>query len=320
MYSIFRTFVVTCLTALFSVSAQAYDLPPLNLGYTSYLDGAPPAGPGWYFQQYLQFYNNGKLKDGSGDDLMLPTPRGLESAELDVTSTISQLIYQSDKELLLGGKWGMNVMLPIAGFDLEPDDNLALSTNSTGLGDLLIGPFLQWDPVMGEKGPVFMHRVEFQMVFPTGKYDEDNAINPGSNFFSFNPYWAGTLFLNPKWSTSWRLHYLWNGKNEDPYTPFGVDDVRAGQAVHVNFASAYEVMPKRLRLGINGYYLKQTTDTEFNGEDVSGRREQVLGLGPGLVYHLSQHTHFFFNTYFESNVKNRPKGSRLNLRIVHHFD
>ena len=177
MYSIFRTFVVTCLTALFSVSAQAYDLPPLNLGYTSYLDGAPPAGPGWYFQQYLQFYNNGKLKDGSGDDLMLPTPRGLESAELDVTSTISQLIYQSDKELLLGGKWGMNVMLPIAGFDLEPDDNLALSTNSTGLGDLLIGPFLQWDPVMGEKGPVFMHRVEFQMIFPTGKYDEDNAIN-----------------------------------------------------------------------------------------------------------------------------------------------
>lgn len=319
MHSIFRTFAGTCFFVLFSLSARGYDLPPLNLGYTSYVDGAPPAGPGWYFQQYLQFYNNGKLKDGNGDNLLLPTtPTDLDSVELDVTSAISQLTYQSDKELLLGGKWGMNVMLPIAGFDL--DDNLALSTNSTGLGDLLVGPFLQWDPVIGEKGPVFIHRVEFQMTFPTGKYDDDKAINPGSNFFSFNPYWAGTLFLSPKWTASWRLHYLWNAKNDDPFIGFGADDVQAGQAVHVNFASAYEVLPKQLRLGINGYYLKQITDTEFNGADVSGRREQVLGLGPGLVYHLSQHTHFFLNTYFESKVKNRPKGSRLNFRIVHHFN
>jgi len=322
MYKTFRTYVGLLLAALFSVSAQAYDLPPLNLGFTSFLDGAPPAGPGWYFQQYVQFYRNGRLKDGNGDDLLLPTPGGLKSADLDVNSGLSQVVYQSDKDLLPGAKWGVNLMLPIAGFDLEPDDNLALSTNSTGLGDLLVGPFLQWDPVMGEKGPVFMHRVEFQMIFPTGKYDEDYAINPASNFFSFDPYWAGTLFLNPKWTASWRLHYLWNGKNEDPYKPLqalGVDDVRAGQAVHVNFATAYEVLPKRLRLGINGYYLKQTTDTEFDGSDVSGRREQVLGLGPGLVYHLSQHTHLFLNAYFESSVENRPEGSRLNLRFVHHF-
>ena len=96
MHSIFRTFAGTCLFVFFSLSARAYDLPPLNLGYTSYLDGAPPAGPGWYFQQYVQFYNNGKLKDGNGDDLLLPTsPTDLESVELDVTSAISQLIYLS---------------------------------------------------------------------------------------------------------------------------------------------------------------------------------------------------------------------------------
>ncbi|MCP3867967.1 MAG: phenol degradation protein meta [Gammaproteobacteria bacterium] len=293
---------------LISLSARAYDLPPLNLGYTSFLDGAPPAGPGWYFQQYVQFFNNGEFQDGSGNSL---------PPEIDVTSGISQLVYQSDKELLFGGKWGVNLMLPIAGFDLEPDDSI---TNSTGLGDLLVGPFLQWDPIMGKKGPKFMHRIELQMIFPTGKYSQDKAVNPGSNHFSFNPYWAGTYFLNPEWSASWRLHYLWNGKNEDPYRPLGVSDVRAGQAVHVNFATAYEVLPKRLRLGINGYYLKQTTDTEINGMDVSGRREQVLGIGPGLVYHVSPHTHLFLNAYFESNAENRPEGSRLNFRFVHHFN
>ncbi|MCB1868372.1 MAG: transporter [Gammaproteobacteria bacterium] len=318
MGRLIQTIGISILGLSLPLAAPAYDLPPLNLGFTSFLDGAPPAGPGWYFQQYVQFYQDGTLQDKSGDDWPLPTPRGLKSRDIDVTSGLSQLVYQSDRELLLGGKWGINVMLPVAGFDL--DDNLALSANGTGFGDLLVGPFLQWDPIMGEQGPRFMHRVELQMIFPTGKYDEDYALNPGSNFFSFDPYWAGTLFLTPKWTASWRLHYLWNGKNDDPYKPLGLDDVQAGQAVHLNFASAYEVLPKRLRLGINGYYLKQTTDSEINGDKVAGRREQVFGIGPGLVYHLSKDTHLFFNAYFESHAENRPEGTRLNFRVVHHFD
>ena len=90
--------------------------------------------------------------------------------------------------------------------------------------------------------------------------------------------------------------------------------------MHVNFASAYEVIPKVLRLGINGYYLKQFTDTKWNGNSVGNTQEQVLGLGPGLLYHVSPDIHLFFNAYWESNAENRPEGTRLNLRLVYHFD
>jgi hypothetical protein len=302
---------------LLSTSATAYDLPAVNLGFTSFLDGAPPAGPGWYAQQYLQFYRDGRLQDGHGKDWLLPEDGRPKARDIGLDVSLTQLIYQSDQPLLFGGKWGVNLMLPLVGFDL--DNNDVLKTNSASLGDLLIGPYLQWDPIMGPNGPRLVQRVELQMIFPTGDYDNKDAINPSSNVFSFNPYWAGTAFLGPKWTASWRLHYLWNAKNEDPWVGFGADDAQAGQAVHVNFATAYEVLPKRLRLGVNGYYLKQITDSKLNGDSLSNSKEQVLGIGPGLVYHFSPHNHLFLNTYWESHAENRPEGFRLNLRFVHHF-
>ena len=300
---------------------HAYDQPLVNIGLTSFLDGGPPAGPGFYFTEYIHYWTADKCTNYKGDDYLPPDA----GEDLDVWVSLSQFIYQSNQELFLGGKWGLDVIVPYISQDLDFDEYSPgfPEDNGSGLGDILIGPFLQWDPIMGENGPIFMHRIELQMIFPTGKYDDDRALNPGSNFFSFNPYWAGTLFLTPKWTVSTRLHYLWNDKNNDANTncllPTGTRDSKAGQAIHLNFATGYEVLPKQLRLGLNGYYLKQITDTQADGHDVSHRREKVLGIGPGVVYHISQDSHLFFNVYFESDTENRPEGSHYNLRFVHHF-
>ncbi len=281
----------------------AYDQPAVNLGFTSFLDGGPPAGPGLYMTEYLQYYTS--------DELANPPHPSLSAAETDLVVSLTQLIYQSDQELLLGGKWGLDVIVPLVNIDNN------LLPHQSGLGDLLVGPFLQWDPVMGQNGPRFMQRIELQFILPTGEYSADKALNPGSNHVSFNPYWSGTLFLSPQWTASVRLHYLWNAKNDDPNAT-GSSGSQAGQAIHGNFATAYEVIPKMLRLGINGYFFNQMTASELDGVKVPGK-EQVFAVGPGAMLSFSQDTHLFFNSYFESNAEYRPEGEKYLLRLVHHF-
>ena len=307
------------LAALLSIAvgaevAMAQGLPSVNLGFTSFLDGAPPAGPGFYFQQYLQYYTSDEFKDDSGDEIPL-------LGDLDVWVSLSQLLYQSDQPVLFGGKWGLDLIVPVILIDSEPGDIPVVNDSGLGLGDIWIGPYIQWDPIMGEDGPIFMHRIELQTIFPTGRYRDDRVLNAGSNIFSFNPYWSGTLFITPRWETSLRFHYLWNSENTRPNKTLypHADDAQAGQAIHLNFASSYEVLPKRLHVGLNGYYLKQVTDAKVNGDSVSGTREQVLAIGPGAVWHFSQDDHLWFNLYFETLAENRPEGIAAILRWTHHF-
>ena len=285
----------------------------MNLGFTSFLDGGPPAGPGFYFQQYLQYWSADDLLDEDGND------SGLVD-DLDVWISLSQFIYQSDQPILFGGKWGIDLIIPVVSLDVDPGTPPIIDDNNQGLGDILLGPFIQWDPIMGENGPVFMHRIELQTTFPTGKYDDDRVLNPGSNHYTFNPYWAATWWIFPQWSVTWRLHYLWNSENDDPNTTLFpmVGDVQPGQAIHINFASSLELIPKRLHAGVNGYYLEQITDSKVDGSD-SGYREKVLGIGPGGVWHFSADDHIFINLYFETAAENRPEGFRLTLRWTHHF-
>lgn len=320
--------IILAFLLIFSLpmSSSAYDLPSVNLGFTSFLDGAPPAGPGFYLTQYVQYWTSDKFKDSKGNNLFNPPPEENLSAWISLT----QFIYQSNSEFMLGAKWGVDVIIPYVMLDLkfkDPDPYIAVNgplpeDNGAGLGDFLIGPYLQWDPIMGPNGPRFMHRIEFQCIFPSGEYDQDKELNPGSNFFSFNPYWAATLFITPKLTVSTRIHYLWNDANEQPnrkYVNEGAHEIQAGDALHLNLAVAYEILPNKIRLGINGYFLNQLHETKMNGNDLSDTEEQVFGIGPGLVYHISKDAHFFFNAFIETGAENRPEGSRMNFRFVYHF-
>lgn len=308
-----NTAVILSLLSIGMGSANASDLPPINLGMTSFLDGMPPAGNGLYYQGYFQNYSSDHIRGNNGKDV------GLPKTDVNYQVFVNQFIYLSGHRIG-NANLGLNVLLP-AVTRMNVDDGLDHSAirSHSGMGDILLGPLLQFDPIMGRDGPRFAQRIEFGINVPTGEYDSKYDINPGNHAWSLDPYWAGTYWFSSKWTASLRAHYLYNFKNNDPGYRYGTaSDIQAGQAVHANFATEYAVTPQ-LRLGINGYWLKQITDTKVDGHNLSGSREKVWAIGPGGVYSFSKDNHVFVNAYFEQGAENRPEGSQLLVRYVHHF-
>lgn len=308
--------IISFACSIISPSVLAYDEPVVNLGYTSFLDGGPPSGPGLYFQDYSQYFTSDQLKDNKGNNLSLPR------TDLRAVANITQLIYLSKKRIL-GGSLGVSTLIPWL-LNARVNDGLQHKELKAiaGAGDWWIGPALQYDPIMRKdgKGPRYVQRFEVDFVIPIGRYHRQYAVTPSSHFFSLNPYWAATLWFTPKWAGSWRLHYLWNAKNRDPNVSFGsnVFNTQAGQAIFVNFATDY-ALSEQFHVGINGYAFDQITDTRVNNRYLAGRREKVWALGPGLLYGFTKNQFLFFNLYLEQGARNRAQGTNCILRYVLHF-
>ncbi|MDN5489315.1 MAG: phenol degradation protein meta, partial [Acinetobacter sp.] len=71
----------------------ASDLPTVNLGLSSFVDGAVPAGSGWYAQTYFQNYRADSIRDTHGNKIALP------QSEIDYQSIVQQISYMSDIKL-----------------------------------------------------------------------------------------------------------------------------------------------------------------------------------------------------------------------------
>jgi hypothetical protein len=301
--------------------AAAFEEPSVNLGASSFFDGmcsiaSDQADPGLYFNQYLQWYAAHRFNDPHGNRI----PGDLR---LDAYSSLTQLIYLMPQPHILGGRIGFDALLPIAELDVRSQSPF-LRANPAHMGDLTLGVALQFDPVNygSTTNLFFMHRVDFDIIVPSGDYDRRYSFNPGANFYSLNPYWAGTLFLGSKAVTSWRIHYLYNDSNAQPslalYPP-GTEQVQGGQAFHANFDFAYALYSHELYIGVNGYLFQQISDSQINHRPLRDSEERAATIGPGIVYNISQNAHLTANLYFEFATVNRPQGTRLNTQFAYHF-
>jgi hypothetical protein len=109
--------------------------------------------------------------------------------------------------------------------------------------------------------------------------------------------------------------YSFNRENKDT-------DYRSGQIFHFDYSASYR-LNDNVTLGLNGYYLKQTSDdkqygrtVQFAGQDVDdGVRGQVFAIGPALHVTFLEYASAEIRWAKEFDVENRPEGEMLWAKI-----
>src|SRR5271168_1030245 len=288
--------------SLLSPRAKAQQLPAVNLGDTSFLDGI--AFPGGVVEVIGQGERDSKTLSNTGQ----PVP-GIT----DVNSGASLLhaAWLAPHLRLLGAWYGTEIVLSGAYVDTGGYGI------GQGMGSVAFSPFvLQW-PKHTLFGMPIYQRADLVVYTPLGRYSAGRPVSIGTNTWSLNPYYAVTIFPTKRFETSWRVHYLWNSTNHAPPVDTGDSTTQAGQAIHFNATASYEIL-KGLYVGANGYYLKQITDAHANGLDLPNSHQQIGGIGPGAVYHRGK-WFYWINAYHELGAKNMTEGNKLVLRVTKVF-
>ena len=275
--------------------------PAVNLGDTSFLDGV--AGPGSLAEEIGDAAHDGTVTDSAGNSV--PGASAVNSI-----SSLTHIAWLSPKKLF-GGWYGVEIVLSAAHV------NAGSLEEAGGLGATTVSPFiLQW-PEHRVFGMAIDQRLTADFDLPTGQYARTSAVNISSNAFTVHPYYAITVFPEKRIETSWRVHYLWNSTNNDPPISTDAHSTQAGQAIHFNATTAYNIC-NGLWIGSNAYYLKQISNGMLDGVALRNSPEQVGAIGPGVVWN---HRSWFIyaNGYQEFAAENRATGHKLVLRLEKTF-
>jgi hypothetical protein len=272
-----------------------------NPGPESWAAGAAPP-PGLYYLNYLGGYT-GKLKDGSGNNVML----GSATPSVDVVFNCSRFVFITPFKVL-GANVGMHTIIPVVSQNVD----MGGSKSMTSIGDIDFNPFyLAWHT---KKNIHIMSGVDFYA--PTGHYNKNDArTSVGANTWLIEPQLIISYFNKSGWETSGRVMY--NFKTTNQATQY-----HSGQDFHFDYLVGKHFGP--LGLGASGYALKQTTNDTVSGVTVpaasgfwsEGRKGQVFAIGPSVEYTTKNHIMIIGQWQHEAAVRNRFGGDKYWFRLI----
>lgn len=258
-----------------------------------FVGAAPP--PGWHIVNYLLYYD-----------------AEMGTADVELWADVFRVIYSSDKKIF-GGNWLCHLFIPYMDLDVGP-------MGASGVGDLIFNPF-----IVGWHGKTYHAVAGIDIYAPTGNYDEDELLNVGKNFWTFEPLFGITGLYETGWSWSVKLMYDFNTRNDeylyvaDPQTmTMAKGELEPGNEIHFDYSLDYAVS-KSLRLGACGYYYRQVGDDQIDGVDVPDDRGKAFAVGPLLMYSPQENLHLVAKAQFEVDTKNRPEGTAYWFKLIYSF-
>jgi len=298
-------------------------------GGTPYANGAegffcgmvPPAG--FYLKNYVLFYKAENMRDNSGDKI----------AAFDraiVWADIVRFIWITNKKVL-GAYYGTQIFIPYVDKDIK--FNVAVGPRNKrhyadrGIPCIIYTPYILGYHLMKNR---FHCLFATDIYIPVGSQEDENLANVETNYWTIEPLWAFTFFITKRWDISSKLMYSFNTNQQDCPTVYGINvDRRPGQEFHLDYTTSYGVS-EALRIGITGYYYKQTTDDHYHIKSSTPallrqllkvdehHKGQVFAIGPGIWYHKNK-LFLSIRAQFEMAAKNRPEGKNFWAVCIYRF-
>jgi hypothetical protein len=269
-------------------------------GAENWFAGAAPP-PGSYYVNYFGFYS-GKLKDGSGQYANL---NGI-TPSVDATFDAFRFVDVTHRKLF-GADYAVHTIVPVVYQSVDMNG----SASKTSVGDIFVNPI-----ILGWHRPQWHAVASMDIILPTGYYDQSDArVSVGANYLSFDPLVAFSVMPKSGWEGSVKLMY--NIKTTNPATNY-----HSGQDFHSDYAFGKHV--GLWFLGGTGYALKQITADTVDGQIVpssaglwdTGRKGQVVAVGPSAGYTNSKHAIFMVNWQHETLVRNRFGGDKVWFKMI----
>lgn len=211
-------------------------------------------------------------------------------------------------------------MLPIVRIaDVSKDGKSSPASNPSPVGDLIAGAMIQWfDRRMGNMK--FAHRLELDGVLPTGAYNSEYDLNPGSHFYTLSLHHTFTIFPTKRFAVSMRNHVNYN-------TRIIGSAAKAGMFYNNNYSFEYS-LSKAFSLEATGYFLQQFVQDSFHGDRryyqntyaVSDTRERVVAYGLGIGYRTPMGAFIELKGVQETNALNRTQGVRGTILVNFKID
>jgi len=230
---------------------------------------ATPPKAGWTYLNTNLFYA------AQAEQAVL---QGRLNVDLDASAyfNMSSGIYAFE-EPVLGGRFAMGATLPIGYAALEsqsvdPTGTMAVDDSETGLGDMSLLPAaFYWND-----GNWYYNLYE-NIVAPTGKYDVNDNVNIGRNYWSFDTVFAVTnLDMTTGRDFSLVAGYMINSEND-------ATNYKTGDELHVD-AMFNQFVSEEFALGVHGYFYQQVTGDSGSGAILGDFKGQSYGIGPSFLW------------------------------------
>ncbi|MBN1545907.1 MAG: transporter [Syntrophaceae bacterium] len=266
---------------------------------------------GYWLEAWMMRFHANEFVDTNGHTIKM-----MDGRNLDLTQDILFL-----RPIYVTKYWIFDSHIPISRLKI---DNFPGDDTSSGLGDVWLNLWIRNENADKKWRPFGINLAPgVGIKFPIGDYDEDRAVNLGSNQYDFRFDLRFSKFFfqgNPfgetgKWAIEGAVEYTYRFENEDiGIRPGNRLDWIIGPSVSIG---------KRTRIGWDiGGNVKERDETG-SGRDLKDLPGQSWGrkisTGPTLYYIITPQVHLSAYALIDVDVRNEPKGSLYYLRWLFYW-